>query len=226
MAFFCYNLDMVTQFFILGSSSIYGVGGSHAGFADLIKQYLHSKMYDEGGVGEKYEVYNFGKSGATISFVKEALPWLLKNYSRSGKLVFIVSVGGNNSKARNTPDNFISTPEAYRQEMEVLLDLLKQHSDRVIVVGNAFVDESKTSPKSDPLSSNVDYFTNTRRRQFTGINKEICEEYGLDFVDVNVSQQEWVEKYLYEDGLHSNQAGHQLIFETLRPLIDQAIVKS
>lgn len=214
---------MITQFFILGSSSTYGVGSSSGGWGDLIKQYVHSRMYGENGVGEKYEVYNFGKSGATIDFVKEAMPWLLANYGRGGKIIFIVSVGGNNSKARSTPDNFVSTPEDYKREMEDLLLLLKQNSDKVIVVGNAFVDESKTSPKSDPLSDNVDYFTNARRRQFTNINRDICKENDMDFVDVNVSQQEWVEKYLYADGLHSNQAGHQLIFEAIKPLVDQAI---
>lgn len=214
---------MITQFFMLGSSSLYGVGSSNAGFADLIKQYVHSKMYAEGGTGERYEVYNFGKSGATIEFVKEALPWLLQNYGRGGRLIFIVSVGGNNSKARNAPDNFVSTPEEYKQQIADLLLLLKQRSDRVIVVGNAFVDESKTSPKLDPLSGNVDYFTNARRRQFTGINKQICDQNGLDFVDVNVSQQEWIEKYLYEDGLHSNQAGHKLIFDAIKPLIDECL---
>jgi lysophospholipase L1-like esterase len=214
---------MITRFFILGSSSVYGVGGSSAGFADLIKRYVHSKMYAEGGVGEKYEVYNFGKSGATIDFVKEASLWLLKNYGQGGKLIFIVSVGGNNAKARNAPDNFVSTPEDYRLQMEDLLLLLKQNSDRVIVIGNAFVDESKTSPKPDALSDNVDYFTNARRRQFTGINKQICDENGIGFVDVNVSQQEWIERYLYEDGLHSNQAGHKLIFEAVKPLIDECL---
>lgn len=56
------------QIFILGSSTVYGVGAEHAGWADLIKQALHKKMYSENGSGEKYEIYNLGKSSGTWTY--------------------------------------------------------------------------------------------------------------------------------------------------------------
>jgi len=98
----------MTQVFILGSSSTYGVGGENGGWADLLKQSLHSDMFSSGGVGEKYEVYNFAKSGAPRSFVKETSKEQFKNYKRSGKTIVVVSVGGNNSKAEDKPDNYVS----------------------------------------------------------------------------------------------------------------------
>lgn len=36
---------MMTQIFIIGSSSVYGVGAESSGWADLVKQALHRKMY-------------------------------------------------------------------------------------------------------------------------------------------------------------------------------------
>ena len=33
------------QIFFIGSSSIYGVGGESGGYADIVKQSLHKKMY-------------------------------------------------------------------------------------------------------------------------------------------------------------------------------------
>src|SRR5512133_4042867 len=104
------------QIFILGSSMVYGVGGPNGGWADLIKQHLHKKMYGENGVGEKYEIYNFGKSGATIDFVKDTFKSQLDAYDRKQKTIILVSVGGNNTKAEETPDNFVSTPEEYESE--------------------------------------------------------------------------------------------------------------
>jgi lysophospholipase L1-like esterase len=101
--------------------------------------------------------------------------------------------------------------------------LLKQSSDKVILVGNGFVDESKTNPKTNPLTGGLSYFSNERRRQFTEVTKSLCTENGIEFVDVGVSEEEWLKTYLYEDGVHPNQAGHQLIFEEVKPFLELAI---
>jgi len=123
------------QVFIFGSSSAYGVGGESGGWADLLKQSLHSDMFSSGGVGEEYEVYNFAKSGAPISFVKEAFKKQFEDYRRPGKTIVVVSVGGNNSKAENEPNNYVSTIKEYEKEMSELLVELKESSDAVIFVG-------------------------------------------------------------------------------------------
>lgn len=199
------------QIFILGSSSVYGVGGNSGGWGNLVKQALHSKMYGENGVGEKYEVYNFGKSGATIEFVQDTFPQQLKQYSRGGKIITIVNVGGNNAKAEGRPDNFVSTIEEFTKEMARLLDMLKDKSTHVIAVGSGFYDESKTNPKPNPLTGGQSFFTNKRRTEFQSRFKELCKKKEIVFVDVGVGEKEWLQKYVYEDGLHPNQRGHELI---------------
>jgi lysophospholipase L1-like esterase len=204
------------QIFILGSSSAYGVGAQTSGWGDLVKQYYHDKMYAAGGVGEKYEVFNFGKSGATIDFVTAAASEHFKHYGRGGEVITIFSVGGNNSKAEDRPDNFVSTVEEYTAELEAFITLLKQHSTKIIGVGHNFVDESKTNPKHNPLTGGASYFSNERRSQFGEATKALCQKHGVLFAEVGGSQDEWIQKYLYEDGLHPNQEGHRLIFESIR----------
>lgn len=210
------------QIFILGSSSAYGVGATN-GWGDLIKQYLHDKMYGNNGVGEKYEVYNFAKAGATIDFVHNNFPQQLKQYGRNQAPIAIVCVGGNNSKADNTPDNFVSTIEDYLEQMDELFSLLKENCSHVISVGNGFVDESKTNPKPNPLTGGKSYFSNERRKGFSDRTKQLCEQKDIAHVEVTVPMQEWIDKYLYKDGLHSNQAGHQLIFEAIKQVLDPLI---
>ena len=201
---------------------VYGVGGPHGGWADLIKQHLHQKMYGENGVGEKYEIYNFGKSGATIDFVKDTFKSQLDAYDRKQKTIVLVSVGGNNTKAEETPDNFVSTPEEYEREMRELLELLKQNCDGLILVGsNRPVDESKTNPKTNPLTGGKSYFTNARRQQFSSIIQEICEDMQVDLVDIVTTENEWLTKYIYSDGLHPNEAGHQLIFSSIMSALNK-----
>lgn len=205
--------DKMTQIFILGASGVYGVGAEQASWADLVKQAFHKKMYSAHGTGEKYEVYNFGKSGAKIDFVLKAFPALLKAYGRGGKIITILALGGNNAKAENEPDNYVSTLEGYRQEMATLLDLLKKLSSHVIAVGGGFYDEAKTNPKHNPLTGGKSYFNNQRKQQFEACFKELCQEREIPFVNPDVTEDVWKKSYLFSDGLHANQSGHKLISE-------------
>ncbi len=214
----------MTQIFIFGSSSAYGVGGENGGWADILKNKLHGLMFSKGGVGEKYELYNFAKPGEPISFVSNNFKNQLEKYRRSGKTIILVSIGGNNSRAKDTPDNFISTVDEYRKEMTELLTELKDNVNEVMFIGGGCVDESKTYPKPNPLTGGQDYFSNKRGSEFKKVLIEICSQIGVRFVSPGTDDEEWVEKYLFEDGLHPNQSGHELIAEKiwleLRPLLD------
>lgn len=201
----------MVQIFILGSSNVYGVGAQQNGWADLIKQSYHHKMYSDDGVTEIFEVFNMGKSGATIDFMKNEFPQQLKQYSREGKIITIVSVGGNNSKAVDTPNNYISSIEQYEEEVSQLLDLLKKLSSYVIAVGSGYVDESKTNPIFNPDIGGNSYFQNERMKKFESKLKELCNKKDITFIDLGVTEAQWKGKYLFKDGLHPNQEGHKLI---------------
>lgn len=211
------------QIFIVGSSSIYGVGGENGGYADIIKQTLHKKMYGKGGVGEKYEIYNFGKSGATIDFVQNTYPQQLEHYGRDGGIITILNVGGNNAKAENEPDNFVSTIDEYSKEMGQLLDMLKKKSAHVIAVGSGYYDESKTSPKQNPLTGGKSYFSNKRSQKFQSKFRQLCKEKDIVFVGVGVNDEEWKKKYIYTDGLHANKNGHKLIAGKIMSEVEKLI---
>ena len=200
------------QIFLLGSSNVYGVGGVQGGWADLVKQALHKKMFTPGGIGEKYEIFNFGKSGVDVDFVIRTFPQLLKIYGRGIPTIAIVSVGGNNAKAQDRPDNFVCTVEEYALQMTTLIGMLKKVSNHVIIVdGAGYYDESKTNPKINPFIGGASYFTNKRKILFATKLKEVCTRENVPYVEVNIPEKEWVEHYLYEDGLHPNQKGYELI---------------
>jgi lysophospholipase L1-like esterase len=210
------------QIFILGASSVYGVGAERDGWGDLVKAYVHSKMYGADGVGEAAEVFNFAKAGSTVEFVAETFPWICENYQRGPELIILVSVGGNDAKARNAPDNFVCTPEAFQEKITNLCSILKAHSQHVIFVSNGYVDESKVNPKPSPFGDgNVAYFTNERRSRFNAITKKVSEATGFDYVAVDCDKATWIAKYLFKDGLHPNQAGYKLVFETIKPKLDK-----
>ncbi len=212
----------MTQIFILGSSSVYGVGAEDGGWADLIKLALHKKMYRDGGIGQKLEIYNFGKTGETIEFVSETFPQQLEKYGRGGKIITIVSVGGNNAKADDFPENFVSTVAEYTTAMTSLLDLLKKLSTNVVAVGGGYFDESKTNPIPN-LTGGISFFNNARKQQLEAVQQQLCSERQIPFVGVQVTEEEWLQNYLYRDGLHPNQKGCQLISQNVLAELEKII---
>lgn len=210
------------QIFILGASSVYGVGAEQ-GWADMIKSYVHAKQFAPDGPGEVCEVFNFAKAGATIEFAAETFPWLCEHYQRGPELITLISVGGNDAKAKDAPDNYVCTAEAFKEKVTDLCTILKAHSQRVIFVSNGYLDESKLSPKVNPFDGSHSYFTNERRSQFNAITKEVCASMGFDFVAVACDKDIWIHDCLYKDGLHPNQAGYKLMFEAIKPKLDDAL---
>jgi len=208
------------QFFVFGDSVAYGVGAEQAGWADLLKQYLHAKMYGTNGVGEKYELYNFGKPGAGTDFVLDIIAETVKQYGRNNKTVAIVCIGGYDTKAKDTARHFVSTIETYKARTSTLLQTLQSSFDAVIAMPTLIaVDETKVNPKISPFTGGKSFFTNARITQFNETLRELCRGYQVTYIQPDISSEVWEQSYLYTDGLHPNQKGYDKIFATIQPII-------
>lgn len=147
----------------------------------------------------------------------------MNQYGRGGKTIVVVNVGGNNAKAEDKPDNFVSTLDGYSFEMEKLLDLLKDKCSTVIAVGSGYYDESKTNPKNNPLTGGKSYFSNKRSQAFQNRFKSLCDKRNISFINIDVTDNEWLNKYIYNDGLHANQSGHEMIADKLLTEIENLL---
>jgi lysophospholipase L1-like esterase len=214
----------MSQIFLFGASSVYGIGGEDGGWGDLTKRALHAQMFGDGGAGESHELYNFGKPGATTEFVLNNFEAQLQQYARTKNLIAVVSVGTNNARAQDSPNNYVSTLADYETAMRKLLVALTSKIPHVICVGYRPVDESKTTPKSDPITGGTAYFMNNRIQEFNKSFSAISKETGATFIGLDVPPETWIAEYVYKDGLHPNKRGHQLIFEKVWPEIEKLLV--
>ena len=211
------------QVFTLGSSSVYGVGGSNGGWANLIKQKLHQKMYQKNGVGEKYELYNLSKSGATIDFIKRLLTVTIPLYIRNGRTIALLNVGGNDAKAEGSPTNYVSTPEKFQSELESLIPLLNKYFSHIFFVAYGYYDEMKVNPKTGPFTGKKSYFTNKRKVLFQQVTQKVCEKHQIQFIQPQLNKTIWLKKYVYRDGLHPNKNGHKLIADEVWPQLEKLL---
>jgi lysophospholipase L1-like esterase len=214
----------MTQIFIFGASTAYGSGAELAGWGDLLKQSMLTKMYGKNGVGEKYEVNNFAQHGATIEFVLVVAPEQLKYYRKSGKVIAVVQVGGNNIKANGTPDGFVVSLEEYEGLMSQLIERLREDVDELIMLDALMpVDESKTNPEVDKTTGRKSYFTNDRIILFNHILAKLCRKYEVHHIDLTINPKEWIKDRVSADGLHPNQAGHRFIFDKVSPVVERLL---
>jgi lysophospholipase L1-like esterase len=217
----------MAQILIMGASIVYGVGGAHGGWADLVKLHLHEEMYARNAASEAHEVHIFAKPDATVQFVADTYERYIADYRRDNrKTVVILSIGMNDTKAIDTPDNYLNTPQAYKQSMIVLLNGLAKITDAVLCVGFASVDESRTSPKLNLFTDKHSYFTNERIQMFNAVLEEAVKSSDANAAYVDLMAQMgdgWPESCLSADGLHPNDTGHRRIFDKLMPQINRLI---
>jgi lysophospholipase L1-like esterase len=211
------------QVFCIGASTLYGVGSTKGGLPDLLKQELHSSMYGSADLGETHEVYNLAVPGAVIGDLAERCQLELKTISKPGRLkLVIVQLGANNAKAIDRPDNYVSTPEEYRQEAFDFLSVLKKLSDVIVCMGLRPMDQAKVMPiVKDKEKNRAVYFPNERLAQFEKILGEVTESLGIKFIPMfeELAKKDPEYKLGWRDGIHPNDAGHRFMYEKVRPMI-------
>ena len=199
-----------------GASGTYGVGGQRGGWPEYLKEVLHQAQYGPRGSGEWHEVFNLGVAGHGVDDVSARLSAEVSARRRAiqPKVISIISVGLNDSRAVERSDNFVSTPEAYQEKMSRLFVEARAICDSTLALGFAPVDERRTCPKIQPVTGHKSFFTNERAELFESRLLAAAEEAGVPGLPLfqEAIRAGWSDK-LSADGLHPNDAGYQWIAE-------------
>jgi lysophospholipase L1-like esterase len=217
----------MTQIVCIGASSLYGVGGSRGGWADLLKQEIHSKIYGDGRFEDgKYEVYNFAVPGATVDDLRKRTRQEITACKKPNrKLITIFHIGCNDAKAVKEPDNYVSNVEDYKKSVKFLLEQAVDLSDKVYCCGMGPMDESKTFPKINPWTKKKSFFSNARIQLFENALKQVCEDMDVVFIELfsPALSDGWIDNYLHEDGQHPNDQGHNWLLNKVKNKIQDEL---
>ncbi len=196
--------------FIFGDSITEGLWDSKGGWADRIKAFVQSEEV-KSGIKNYHEVYNLGVDGNTTKQIidrfeseTKARLWPDEEYA------FIFATGTNDTLHRNNQE-FESTPERYKSELNQLIGLARMYSSKVMFVDMLPVDENLTNPIKS--SSSGKCYTNERIRSFNEVLHEVCDNQSLTYIKVSEKYLEQDYKTLLADGIHPNDQGHEVIFD-------------
>lgn len=214
--------------FFFGASYVHGVGAVHGSWPDIFKGEAHARMYGPAPAGEACQVYELGVPGATSQHLLDRMGNELHSRVHDGTskddVYIVLHTGINDCKAIDRPDNFLMDAAAFRDIVQQIVDVARQYSAHVILLGLPLLDESRNNPKINPITGNESYFTNARVREFDDTLRQVSSEMGVVYVPlIERLPADWLEKYAYRDGLHPNDLGYQWIADQLRPVLAGAL---
>ena len=189
---------------------------------DYHSQHIGAMLHDPQLNG--IEAFNLGISGDTIESLlnrfdneTEVRRW------RGDPLLVVIAVGINDARLQER--RAVADVYDFQQGLEKLLTRARDLADGTLFVGLSAVDETQTDPW--PYSSTGAQWSNNRINSFEDTVKQVALHADLPFVPIHDQFLAALEsgQQLLSDGLHPNEAGHQLIAELVKPALDELINK-
>ncbi|HSX27832.1 MAG TPA: GDSL-type esterase/lipase family protein [Candidatus Saccharimonadales bacterium] len=209
----------MTQILFFGSSSVHGVGDPQGGWVDRFKRQRHNEMYGE-KKNSNDEIFNLGVPGDTSAQLLNRISYELPARQRESQpMVVVISAGGNDSRAADSPTNFISSPDEFMANLENIVEIVRSYTPFILFVGLTPVDDTRTRPMPDGS-----YFSQARIQKFDEAMGDVADSHHLPRVELYASMLalDW-RAMLYEDGLHLNEVGHNWLFERIRQPLANAV---
>jgi len=206
---------------VFGASITQGFYDTQGGWAERLWTHYTKNLLSDSN-GPDITIFNLGISGNdTPRLLKRFQPETDARKFPGEEFAFVFFIGTNDSWVREDGSE-ISTPEKFSGEIRELINQAKQYSAKVMFVGLAPCDEAR----SQPIPWNKDiFFSNARISDFDKAIKDVCQQEGVNYVPIFDSLKKQLDNKedIYADGLHPNDAGHQLIFELVRPKLDNLL---
>jgi lysophospholipase L1-like esterase len=193
-----------------GDSIVMGTWDTQGGWVDRLKQYFHTEYFER---VRKVQVYNLGIGGELSSgLAKRMQSEIEARLDPKWEPVIIIGIGKNDSRAHGAPDRYASSPEEYAHHLRQCVEIAKQYSAKVLLIGLGLVDES--------VSFKDLFYSNNRMRLFNDVNRRIAHELHVSRVELQEEMEKVPDiKSWFVDGIHPNHTGHQWIYERIHPMI-------
>jgi lysophospholipase L1-like esterase len=204
-----------------GDSITQGYTDPAGGWTQRLRQKLDATyfhIYKNGITVPAHDVFNLGISGDTSAGLLARIASEIKPRLLNEDSIIIIAIGTNDSVYRQTDDSVETTEEQYGDNLLKLIQIAKQTTDKVIIVGTLPCDESKMQPM--PWSSSGKSYSNQRLKEFNDTAMNVASEQNVQIVNMfeklNIENPD---SYLH-DGIHPNENGHQLISDSIFSVIE------
>lgn len=207
---------------VFGDSITQGFWAIEHGWVDLIR-----KHYAEHQIGKNsyHGIFNLGvdadNSANILKRIKSEVEARVRPHHTVKPLV-LVQIGLNDAGSGDGEVKVGIELEEYKQNLKDIVASINSLVQDIILVGYNACDESKTNPVT--WGSYV--YKNDHIKIYEDSMRDIAESEGAKFVPVFEKFKEKIDagEDLLTDGLHPNDAGHELIYNIVLPRIQELLV--
>lgn len=197
---------------VFGSGTAHGFWDPQGGWAQRLRTELDQKTLDTQG-SDHYELYNLGIRGEDSGTVLDRFREEMENrYKEDAEYTLIFQFGANDAMFVYEEDDLLRGEEEFRGNLEELIEQAKKYTEEIIFVGLLPVDDEDIKPI--PNIEGRSYTTN-RMKDYNDMIKEVAGEKDVGFISL-FKEFKSGENRLFEDGLHPNGEGHELIHEKVK----------
>ncbi len=205
---------------VFGDSIAQGFWDTEGGWVDRLKRHYDQISLQDLHARSFTTVFNLGVSGDRITNLLKRVKFETQVRKWPNEPQIVVLAIGTNDDALEQSVTTAGTSR-FKNDLAEIIKELKPLVSKVVLVGNPACDESRTRPV---FWTNLSY-TNLQLQKTEKIVEIAAREFDLPFVPIFAEFQQKLDagQDLLEDGLHPNNAGHQLIFDLVRPELDKLI---
>lgn len=209
----------MAQILVFGDSVVWGAWDKEGGWVARLRKFLDKRTLSipEFHNTDFLMVYNLGVSGDSSGWLlKRFEPEVMQRLKEKDRTIIIIAIGKNDSCFLENKKSFMTPPKQFEKNIQKLISLSRKYSSKIIFVGTAMIDETKTMPIY--WNKNM-HCRNEHLKQYNDIIKSVCAKKKIRFIDIYGKFAKTDYKKLLEDGLHPNSEGHKMIFETVKDFL-------
>jgi lysophospholipase L1-like esterase len=212
------------RIFFFGDNITQGFFESQGGWAQrLANEYHQETLRELDRENPKWiECFNLGVSGDTAEELLGRIGHEIEvRELDDDENIIVIAIGTNNSILRD--NRALMDVYTFQEVFEKILDTAQKYSDKILCVGLTAVDELLTDPIEQ--SSTGKQYHNQRLNVFEDTIKQSAGRKEVPFVPIH---DVFLEKLnsgeeLLSDGLHPNDAGHALIYHSVKPELEKLL---
>lgn len=207
---------------VFGDSITQGFWAVERGWVDRVRRYYDQLQVKDIQGNDEPVVFNASISGDTsrqiLTRIKQevvARTWPTEKV----KPVVLVQVGLNDSSLY--PEYPSVDIDEYKDNLRKIVTELDGLASRIVFVGFSACYE----PEANPVFWDEHYWQNSLIEQYENAMQEVAKELEINFIPVFNDFKKAVDadKSLLVDGLHPNDAGHELIYQIVMPKLQEIL---
>lgn len=202
-----------------GDSITQGYWGIHHGWVDRVRMYFSELLFAE---NEYHGIYNLGVDGDTAEDIAKRIKVELQARIRSHHTVMpivVIQIGVNDQL-----DESVQLQDAiseYKTQLQSIINDIQGLYTKIVFTGYPSCDEKLTTP----VSWGEYYYTNQKTKAYEDAMKVVAERNEAVFIPVFEEFKKHTDtgENLLADGLHPNDAGHELMYEMIIPKLQELL---